>query len=433
MENSGDGPNNASPVMANASLPLAAETTMTAPAVKPEVRPPLKLVASESARSMTGIKPIVPLRKRGKSFRETTKINLSVDAQGARHLNQYTFHEELGRGAYGLVLRVQSNETSEFFAAKIVNKKALKKVRVGRFGNALQSVKKELAIWQKFKHRHVVVLREIIDTDDSDELYMISEIIEGGPVLDGETDCTPLNPEETKLYFCQLIEGIDFLHENKVIHRDIKPGNLLLKKAVDGEMILKIADFGVSHEMDSEDDSLRQTAGTAIFMAPEMLTGEKFHGKPVDIWACGVTLYMFVYGHPPFVAKTLTELYGKIQHDPIEYPTSVGEKEVESGLIDLMQHILEKDPNLRFTSKQIRAHPWAWRDFQVTAMKCVTQPDGRRSSFPVLPMSLSGVASVGKSLRQMFGRKSVFPTSGSGSMQATVEQPDERAATINPQ
>jgi serine/threonine protein kinase len=119
-----------------------------------------------------------------------------------------TFCEELGRGAYGLVLRVQSNETKESFAAKIVNKRALKKVRVGRFGNALQSVKKELAIWQKFKHRHIVLLREVIDTDgskshvfctclgtdefseptiESDELYMISELVDGGPVLDGET------------------------------------------------------------------------------------------------------------------------------------------------------------------------------------------------------------------------------------------------------
>lgn len=123
-----------------------------------------------------------------------------------------TFLEELGRGAYGLVLKVEATDTNEVFAAKIVNKKALKRIRVGRFGNALQSVKKELTIWRKFKHRHIVVLREVIDTDgeatsaradasaevltrelalmafaDSDELYMISELIEGGPVLDGET------------------------------------------------------------------------------------------------------------------------------------------------------------------------------------------------------------------------------------------------------
>jgi serine/threonine protein kinase len=123
-----------------------------------------------------------------------------------------TFLEELGRGAYGLVLKVEANDTNELFAAKIVNKKALKRIRVGRFGNALQSVKKELSIWRKFKHRHIVVLREVIDTDgelasaradasteeltrvvvllvfaDSDELFMISELVEGGPVLDGET------------------------------------------------------------------------------------------------------------------------------------------------------------------------------------------------------------------------------------------------------
>ncbi|RLN60011.1 hypothetical protein BBJ28_00001377 [Nothophytophthora sp. Chile5] len=76
-----------------------------------------------------------------------------------------TFMEELGRGAYGVVFKVQCNETKEMFAAKTVNKKALKRVRVGRFGNALQTVKKELDIWKRFKHRHIVVLREVIDTD----------------------------------------------------------------------------------------------------------------------------------------------------------------------------------------------------------------------------------------------------------------------------
>ncbi|KAJ0411292.1 hypothetical protein ATCC90586_004208 [Pythium insidiosum] len=368
-----------------------------------------KLKTSESERNVSGLKPKVTLRKRGMSFRETKRISLLVDEHGRRHLNQYTFHEELGRGAYGIVLRVQSNETKEFFAAKTVDKKALRKIRVGRFGNALQSVKKELAIWQKFKHRHIVVLREVIDSDgpcDCNELYMISELVDGGTVLDGETECTPLNAEQTKLYFCQLIEGIDFLHENKVIHRDIKPGNLLLKKGEDGEMILKIADFGVSHEMENEDDSLRQTAGTAIFMAPEMLTGNNFRGKPVDIWACGITLYMFVYGHPPYTAKTMTELYSKILGDPIEYPKVVGDRLVEDDLIDLLQKILEKDPQARYTTQQIRmqAHPWAWREFQVSAVKCVTHPEGRRSSFSQVPKSFSAVASVGRSLRQLFGR-----------------------------
>uniref|UniRef100_K3X1B3 Protein kinase domain-containing protein n=1 Tax=Globisporangium ultimum (strain ATCC 200006 / CBS 805.95 / DAOM BR144) TaxID=431595 RepID=K3X1B3_GLOUD len=246
----------------------------------------------------------------------------------------------------------------------------------------------ELSIWKRFKHRHIVVLREVIDTDESDELYMISELIDGGTVLDGGTHCTPLNAELTKLYFCHLIEGIDFLHENKIIHRDIKPGNLLLKKDDEGGYILKIADFGVSHEMESEDESLRQTAGTAIFMAPEMLTGESFRGKPVDIWACGVTLYMFVYGHPPFEAKTMTELYGRIQNEEIQYPEQVGERVVEKELIDLLQH----------------AHSWAWRDFQTSAMKCVTQPDGHRTSQSAVPKSLAGVVSVGKSLRGIFSR-----------------------------
>ncbi|KAG6574585.1 CAMKK/CAMKK-META protein kinase [Phytophthora cinnamomi] len=367
------------------------------------------------------MKPIVPLRKRGQSFRETKKVVTTVDADGRRHLNQYTFMEQLGKGAYGIVFKVESTETKEVFAAKCVDKKALKRIRVGRFGNALQSVKKELNIWKRFKHRHIVVLREVIDTDDSDELYMISELVDGGPVLDDDIECTPLNAELTRTYFTHLIEGIDFLHENKIIHCDIKPGNLLLKTVDENEVILKIADFGVSHEMESENEVMRQTAGTAIFMAPEMLTGEGFQGKPVDIWACGITLYMFVYGHPPFIAQTMTVLYGKIQNDPIEFPTSVGDRVVENELIDLMKHILEKDPKQRFTSQQIRAHPWAWREFQVSAIKCVTHPDGRRTSLSAIPKTLASVASIGKSMRSLFSRPSaVFPGASTRSSIPTV-------------
>lgn len=91
--------------------------------------------------------------------------------------------------------------------------------------------------------------------------------------------------------------------------------------------------------MESDNEKLRQTAGTAVFMAPEMLTGENFYGKPLDIWAAGVTLYMFVYGYPPFIAKTIPELYAKILGDPIEYPSTVGDREVDPQLIDLLQKV----------------------------------------------------------------------------------------------
>ncbi|KAK1938018.1 Calcium/calmodulin-dependent protein kinase kinase 2 [Phytophthora citrophthora] len=428
--------------------------------VKPFITPHRASLTQHGSmdRQLTGMKPIVPLRKRGQSFRETKNMVTMVDADGRRHLNQYTFLEQLGKGAYGIVFKVETTDTKEVFAAKCVDKKALKRIRVGRFGNALQSVKKELTIWKRFKHRHIVVLREVIDTDDSDELYMISELVDGGPVLDDDIKCTPLNTELTKTYFTHLIEGIDFLHENKVseclvpddaislilqwiiIHRDIKPGNLLLKTVDENEKILKIADFGVSHEMENDNDSMRQTAGTAIFMAPEMLTGESFQGKPIDIWACGVTLYMFVYGRPPFIAETMTVLYGKIQNDLIEYPAQVGDRVVEEELIDLLKHILDKNPRQRFTSQQIRvrsascaisfplkptnmlqAHPWAWREFQVSAVKCVTHPDGRRTSFSAIPKSLANVASIGKSMRGIFARPSaVFPGASTRSSLPTV-------------
>ncbi|KAF1793051.1 Calcium/calmodulin-dependent/calcium-dependent protein kinase [Phytophthora cactorum] len=246
-----------------------------------------------------------------------------------------TFMEQLGKGAYGIVFKVECNETKEAFAAKCVDKKALKRIRVGRFGNALQSVKKELNIWKRFKHRHIVVLREVIDTDGETTLcegkYFSFELtrillkvypIKRGAYQNvlhtsGKISLLSVSATNTQLIRCchsfRSKESISYTKIRCIIHRDIKPGNLLLKTVDDNEVILKIADFGVSHEMEHDNEDMRQTAGTAIFMAPEMLTGESFQGKPVDIWACGITLYMFVYGQPPFIAQSMTVLYGKIQ------------------------------------------------------------------------------------------------------------------------
>ncbi|KAL7682610.1 putative protein kinase [Plasmopara halstedii] len=353
-------------------------------------------------------KLITPLRKRGQSFRETRRVNVTVDADGRWHLNQYTFMEQLGKGAYGVVYKVICNETKNMFAAKCMNKKALQRIRVGRFGNALQSITKELEIWKQLKHRHIVVLREVITTDDCDELYMISELIDGGPVLNDAILCTPLKADLTKTYFTHLIEGIAFLHKNKIIHRDIKPGNLLLKTKNKHGAILKIADFGVSHELEHDNEVMRQTAGTAIFMAPEMLTGGSFHGKPADIWACGVTLFMFVYGYPPFIAQTVTVLYNKIQNEIVKFPTRVGDRVIEDELIDLMQHMLEKDPTQRYTSQQIRSHPWAWREFQISAVNCVIQPEERILPLYKILRSLTGIASLGKTcMQKLFSRSSI--------------------------
>lgn len=105
---------------------------------------------------------------------------------------------------------------------------------------------------------------------------------------------------------------------------------------------------------ENDDDQSRQTAGTKYFLSPEMLTGEAFNGRPCDIYAAGVTLYMFVYGRPPFVQTSVSDLYEAIRSKDIEYLASGPTGEiVNPSLIDLLKQLLEKDPHKRLSLDQI--------------------------------------------------------------------------------
>ncbi|EQC26993.1 CAMKK/CAMKK-META protein kinase [Saprolegnia diclina VS20] len=301
---------------------------------------------------------------RHSSFFETNSVHKTTDACGHKQLNQYILYDVIGKGAYGKVRKAFWPEKNRYFAVKIIHKKKAKKLmlrgpRAPR-SDGLDHIRKESAIWKKLHHPNIVRLREVIDDPEADKIYLVSELIEGKSIIDGEARCTPLHEDVARDCFCQLIEGLEFLHFHKIIHRDIKPGNLLY--SADG--IVKITDFGQSQVIEDEDDCFRQTVGTGPFLAPEMLTGDEYKGLPIDVWACGVTLYLFVYGHLPFEAETPQLLYEKIKSDPITFATLVQETPVNPDVIDLLRGILNKDPAERLTTQDIRNHPWLASRFQ---------------------------------------------------------------------
>lgn len=149
--------------------------------------------------------------------------------------------------------------------------------------------------------------------------------------------------------FQQVVAGLHYLHSQNIIHGDIKPQNLLM----DEDSTVKIADFGISKMLDTSTEQLRDTAGTPVFMAPEVCRGEKYSGQLADMWALGGTMYMLRMGHPPFVASNATALYYKIENDPVTFPQPLC-----SGLRDVLVHLLEKDPANRWSLNQLMSHPW---------------------------------------------------------------------------
>lgn len=298
----------------------------------------------------------------GRSIRESRRVSIEAH-KGYTQLNQYRLKEEIGQGSFGIVKLAYSEEDDSHYAMKILSKKKLLK-RAGMFGrkppprkgrnnstgNPLDQVYHEIAVLKKLNHPNIVKLVEVLDDPDSDNLYMVFEFLEKGPVIEIPTS-TPLSETQAWTYFRDVVLGIEYLHHQKIIHRDIKPSNLLL----DDKGTVQIADFGVCNQFEGVDALLSGTAGTPAFVAPEALSENRseYSGKAVDVWAMGVTLYAFVVGNVPFHDPSVLILYNKIRNQPLVFPSNIS---IE--LQDLLSRMLKKNPNERITVPEIKVHPW---------------------------------------------------------------------------
>ncbi|KAK9456538.1 kinase-like domain-containing protein [Dipodascopsis uninucleata] len=322
-------------------------------------------------------------------------IKETLDAQYRQEgdtqvLNQYIIKEEIGRGSYGAVSKAIDSQTNEIYAIKEFSKSRLRRqirsnflrqrsarspggsklplsgfhspgpqVTANEFqkntedGNSLNLIRREIAILKKLDHVNVANLIEVLDNPTGDSLYMVLEWCGKGEIMKVGVDspATPYDEEQCRLYFRDLILGIEYLHSQGTVHRDIKPDNLLLND----ENVLKIVDFGVSEIFEKDNDAMTTAAGTPAFQAPELCAVPRvdYSGRAADIWAMGVTLYYLAFGRLPFEKQNIIELYSSIQYDEIEIPETASPE-----LRDLLQLLLIKDFKSRITMPKLRVHPW---------------------------------------------------------------------------
>ena len=311
---------------------------------------------------------------------ETPSLKSGRDVFGHKHVNQYVLVKDLGRGSYGVVKLALNTSNGCLYALKMIKLNALRQnvslVRTEGGGaerryEDVDKVQREVALMKKLRHPNLVNLFEVIDDPGAGMLIMVAEFVEGGTVIGGQG---PLPGEARRRRMMRdLVTGLDFLHHNKVLHRDIKPDNLLCTLGEDSH--LKIADFGVStfaddigaggggeggEEVAEWDRIATGLTGTPAYMAPECVgDGETFSGVAADVWACGATLYHLTYGRPPFQGVNAAAVYKATASEAIECPATTGEGvPVEAGLVDLLSHMLDKDPATRFGLKAVAKHPW---------------------------------------------------------------------------
>ncbi|EKX50285.1 hypothetical protein GUITHDRAFT_85443 [Guillardia theta CCMP2712] len=272
---------------------------------------------------------------------------------GRKFINQYETLKELGKGSFGKVKLIKHTETGELFALKVFNKNVLRKKRMGT-RNMLQDVEHEIRIMKQMDHPSCIKLYEVLDSPDYHKLFLRLEYCEGGhPICTENLPTDPLPEAAARKYFRGLLDGLDYIHSSNIIHRDIKPENLLLTK--DG--MIKLADFGTGQVLEDGNDLINKSAGTPAFTAPEACVEGDFSGKGADIWAAGVTLYLFVHGKCPFISNNLVQIFQMIREDPIEFSPTLSH-----NCRDLLEKILEKDPKKRIQIPDIKNHEWLKED-----------------------------------------------------------------------
>ena len=277
-------------------------------------------------------------------------------------VNQYRMGRLLGEGAFGEV-REAVDDKDDKYAIKCLSRSFLKKKRQfekqGRrmkVRTALDDVQREIAIMKKVRHNNLVSLVEVIDDEENDMLFMVLEYIPGGQVMYWKNsnktylskDGDLFSESQAKKMAGDILKGMSYLHTQQIIHRDLKPENILF--GVDGSC--KLADFGIAQKLEQE-GSISRMQGTHQFMAPEMISNDKYDGFLLDVWAFGVCLHAFILGRVPFWADSVDELFTAITDDPVDLPPSVS-----PDLSSLLLKILEKDPQKRKSLEQLLADPW---------------------------------------------------------------------------
>ncbi|KAH6709598.1 kinase-like domain-containing protein [Leptodontidium sp. 2 PMI_412] len=256
---------------------------------------------------------------------------------------KYRFGRTLGAGTYGIV-READGPTGKV-AVKIILKKNVK-------GNE-QMVYDELEMLQRMKHPHIV---KFVDWFESrDKYYIVTQLATGGELFDRICEQGRFTEKDASQTIRQVLEAVDYLHDNNVVHRDLKPENLLYLTPNPGSDLV-LADFGIAKMLDSKDEVLTTMAGSFGYAAPEVML-KKGHGKPVDMWSLGVITYTLLCGYSPFRSENLQELIEECSSARVIFHERYW-KDVSDDAKDFIGHLLQPDADDRSTSKQALRHSW---------------------------------------------------------------------------
>ncbi|XP_057183083.1 calcium/calmodulin-dependent protein kinase (CaM kinase) II beta 1 isoform X22 [Triplophysa rosa] len=273
-----------------------------------------------------------------------------------RFTDECQLYEELGKGAFSVVRRCVKLSTGQEYAAKIINTKKLS-------ARDHQKLEREARICRLLKHPNIVRLHDSISEEGFH--YLLFDLVTGGELFEDIVAREYYSEADASHCIQQILEAVLHCHQMGVVHRDLKPENLLLASKCKNAAV-KLADFGLAIEVQGDQQAWFGFAGTPGYLSPEVLRKEAY-GKPVDIWACGVILYILLVGYPPFWDEDQHKLYQQIKAGAYDFPSPEWDT-VTPEAKNLINQMLTINPAKRITAQEALKHPWVCQRSTVASM-----------------------------------------------------------------
>ena len=237
----------------------------------------------------------------------------------------------LGKGGFAKCYELICKDNNKIFAAKMIAKSSIKSERQN------QKLRTEIKIHKSCHHPQIVAFEH--NFQDSDNVYILLELCQNQTMNELHVRRKVLTELEVQCYMVQLVKALQYLHSHRIIHRDLKLGNLFLND----KMELKVGDFGLATKLDFEGERKKTICGTPNYIAPEVISGAG-HSYEVDIWAVGIIIYTLLVGKPPFETRDVKTTYGKIKKAEFSFPDNC---KISKEARNLIKRILVLDPKKR--------------------------------------------------------------------------------------
>uniref|UniRef100_A0A3Q1FH85 Serine/threonine-protein kinase PLK n=1 Tax=Acanthochromis polyacanthus TaxID=80966 RepID=A0A3Q1FH85_9TELE len=255
----------------------------------------------------------------------------------SRTMRRYTRGRFLGKGGFAKCYEITDVETKQVFAGKIVPKSLILKQ------HQREKMTSEIAIHKSLNHPNIVGFHGFFEDDDF--VFVVLEICRRRSLLELHKRRKAVTEPEARYYMTQLLKGVHYLHNNRVIHRDLKLGNIFLND----DMEVKIGDFGLATKIEFDGERKKTLCGTPNYIAPEVLC-KKGHSYEVDVWSLGCILYTLLVGKPPFETSCLKETYNRIKKNNYTIPWHIN-----PAASSLIKRMLHADPAQRPTITELQA------------------------------------------------------------------------------